>query len=70
MMKFVVDNDDPVLHLGLLLHEIVERMTALHFYLHEIDILQVNTIELPIRTVSQFDNFPPYIIYFFPNLLK
>ena len=45
MMNFVGDDDDPVLHLGLLLHEIVERITALHFYEHEIDILQVNIIE-------------------------
>jgi hypothetical protein len=36
---FVVDSDDPVLCLGLNLHEIVMRLTATEFYTHEIDIL-------------------------------
>ena len=44
MMKFVVNNDDPILRLGLLLHEIVERLTAVEFYTYEIDILEVDLI--------------------------
>ena len=45
MMNFVVDNDDPILSLGLLLHEIVERITAVQLYTYEIDILEENHIK-------------------------
>ena len=45
MMKFVVDNDDPILRLGLLLHEIVERITAVQLYTYEIHILEENPIK-------------------------
>ena len=36
----IQDGEDPVLHLGLLLHEIVERLTAQEFLHYEIDILE------------------------------
>ena len=44
VMKFIDENDDPVLCLGLLLHEIVERLTAVEFYTYEIDILEADLI--------------------------
>jgi hypothetical protein len=45
MIQFVTDNADPVLRLGLLLHEIVERITAVKFCMYEIDILEVCPIK-------------------------
>ena len=45
MIQLVTDSSDPVFHLGLLLHEIVERMTAVKFYMYEVDILEVSPIK-------------------------
>ena len=38
--NLVVNKDEPVLLLGLKLHELVERMTAVEFYDYEVDILE------------------------------
>ena len=38
--RLVKDPDEPVLSLGLILHEIVERITAQEFYPYEIDLLE------------------------------
>ena len=45
IMKFDVDKQDPVLRFGLLLHEIVERLTAGEFYIYEVDILEEKIVE-------------------------
>ena len=39
MEKFIVDMTDPILVLGLKLHEITERITATEFFNYEIDLL-------------------------------
>ena len=62
MMKFLDNNDDPVIRLGLLLHEIVERLTASAFYTYEIDILEEKVIEyLDLRKVIR-EEFPSKMV--------
>ena len=39
-----LDYDDPILQLGLKLHEICERVTATEFFNYEIDILEVRYV--------------------------
>ena len=56
--KFIMRTDDPVLRLGLMLHEIVERLVALEFYEYEIDILEDQIISyLDLRKTIR-DNYP------------
>ena len=43
--SLVRDIDSPVVTLGLLLHEIVERVTAQEYYPYEVDILEDKTVE-------------------------
>ena len=44
--KFVKNNEDPVLGLGLLLHEITERICAQKFEIYEIQVLEERIIKL------------------------
>ena len=43
--KFISNFNDPALNLGLLLHEIVERLCAQEFFLYEIGILEEKIVE-------------------------
>ena len=45
LRRFLKDEDEPALHLGLQLHELVERITASEFREHEIDILEEKIYE-------------------------
>ena len=57
----VNDQEDSVLMLGLLLHEIVERLTAQEFFSHEIDIVEEKIVQyLELRKNIRLD---------YPNLL-
>ena len=59
--RFVVDCDDPVLSLGLKLHEVVERMVASEFYPYEIDLLEEKVYQyLDLRKAIRLD---------YPNLM-
>ena len=60
--KYILVNEYPVLRLGLMLNEIVERLVALEFYEHEIDIVEdqiVNYLDLR-KTVR--DEFPDLML--------
>ena len=62
VMKFVDNSEDPVLCLGLLLHEIVERLTAAAFYTYEIGILEEKVVEyLNLRKTIR-DEFPAIMV--------
>ena len=58
--RFILDNDDAVLSLSLLLHEVVERMLATEFYAYEIDILEEKIrqyLDLRKTIRSEYPNF-------------
>ena len=58
--KFIVDKNDPVLALGLKLHELTERVTATEYYQYEIDLLEEVTTEyLEMRKKIRLD-FPEF----------
>ena len=59
--KLITDYEDPAFRLGLMLHEIVERLTAPEFFPYEIDIVEAKIVEyLDLRKAIRSD---------FPNLM-
>ena len=60
--NLVSDLEDPVVNLGLKLHEIVERVTAQEFFPYEVDILEeklVGYLELRKTVRSDFPSMMP-----------
>ena len=56
--NFVKDIDDPVLELGLKLHEITERLTASEFKEYEVDVLEEKIIEYLDDRKKIYDDYP------------
>ena len=59
--RLVKDPDDPILSLGLLLHEVVERVTAQEFYPYEVDLLD-EKINSYLETRKTIRNIYPGIV--------
>ena len=59
--RFVLDKDDPILILGLKLHEITERLTASEFKDYEIDVLEDKIVDYLDERKNVFDEYPALI---------
>ena len=62
MRKFIKDENDPVLQLGLMLHEMVERMVAVEFYAYEIDIMEEQVYRYLNERQSIRSQYPTFML--------